>query len=147
MARTEDNPTRQNTGVDPGTRDLLEKARPEILRAVRDWSRGWPADRPISILYITPVAHDTPRAIAETFERTRLIVSAGVSTHERIEARPLSMPAPDFTDRVGVNSVDYVISDMALHGLDQIEVLTMLRAFDRTARAGLLWADRRRHAG
>ncbi len=123
------------------------RARAHILRALEGWATDWPDAHKIEILYVTPQAHETPALIARTFPNARLTVTAPEEpTTEQIEIHAITMPEPNLTGLLGVNRYDYVIGDMALHGLPQIEVMTMLRAFDRLARAGLIWADRCQHA-
>jgi ubiquinone/menaquinone biosynthesis C-methylase UbiE len=124
------------------------------LRHLDDFSRGWSRGQPITILDVATGSGDVPRAIFRWAKRRAFDVRIiAVDIHEQtlrsaageglqlVQADAMRLPFADI-------SVDYAISSMFLHHLDDDSTVAVLREMNRVARRGVIVADllRRRRA-
>jgi ubiquinone/menaquinone biosynthesis C-methylase UbiE len=119
-----------------------------MLAQLRRLSHAWPIGQPIVILDVATGSADVPAAIADWARRVGLPVRIfGVDLHPatltvaaqthaahlvRADARALPL-----ADR----SVDYAITAMFLHHLDESDAVAVLREMDRVSRRGILISD------
>jgi len=128
-----------------------------LLRHLRAWSHRWPAGRPITLLDLGTGSADIPLAAR------RWALSQGIDLRiTALDNHPtildlarehvagadgitlVQADALDLRRLYGAGSFDYVHAGMFLHHLRDLQVLTVLAAMDRIARAGLVWNDLRR---
>jgi 2-polyprenyl-3-methyl-5-hydroxy-6-metoxy-1,4-benzoquinol methylase len=129
-----------------------------LLRHLREWSRAWPKDRPVTLLDIATGSADLPlAAVAWAREAGFDLRVTGVDLHEttldcarrHVAEHPglagsISLERADaraLMERFPAGSFDYVHAGLFLHHLPDLEVLTVLRIMDRIARAGIVWND------
>lgn len=128
-----------------------------IVRQLAAWSKTWPTDRPIVILDVATGGADLPKSMVTWARRHgRSVRVIGIDRHEKtlqyarenvgdepwitlLRSDALHLPLPP-------NSVDYAVSSLFLHHLNDVQVMTVLSAMDKVARRGLIWSDLlRRH--
>lgn len=133
-----------------------------LLGHLSRWSKGWPRDRPVTLLDVATGSADIPVAVrrwglsrgfdirvtgVELHEATlafaREHVSAESARDGRIGAGVVleGGDALRLGDRFKPGSFDYVHAGMFLHHLNEVEALTVLRIMDRLAKRGLVWND------
>lgn len=124
-----------------------------VLQPLRRWSKRWPPGQTIRILDLATGGGDIPLAIV------RWARSAGHDVQvTALDRHPttLALARQSAGDLAGdirwvqadalkppfaPGSFDYVLANLFLHHLPDIEVLTALRIMDRLATRGMIWND------
>jgi ubiquinone/menaquinone biosynthesis C-methylase UbiE len=121
------------------------------LGHLKRFSRGWETGASIRILDVATGSADIPRAILRWARRRKLDVrvigldrQAVIAATARgqnadrsllvVRGDPLRLPFAD-------QSIDYVLTNMFLHHLDEPQVVTVLKEMARVARRGIIAAD------
>lgn len=118
------------------------------------WSARWPKGRPITMLDVGTGSGDIPLAVRAWGKKNghdiRIVgVDSHAKTVEIARAHTAHEPgieivhadAVTLRDRFPAESFDYVHAGLFLHHLKEIQVLTVLAAMHRLAKAGVVWND------
>jgi len=133
--------------------------RSALLGRLRKWSKGWPRDRPVTLLDLGTGSADLPVEARRWAEGAGFDLRiTGVDAHattldlarehvgdvEGVEL--VEADARRLLDRFEPGSFDYAHAGLFLHHLPDIEVMTVLRIMDRLSRRGVIWNDLARTA-